>query len=462
MRIVPDSMARALGVRGAVGLLLTGHGKHTSRGEALSLLGLDPLPRCGSTSGVDCVRIAVSLPPPRERPNRRYRVAILGPGYRGRLVSERTRVPGLVSISDLAPTVRALQRGRRPPVTARVDPDVSHDLAELDRRIDRAHAVRTPAVLLLVLVPLGTAVASLLLRSRLLARAALLGVPLALAASLVLSEQGVTAPWLVALSVGLAVGPSALGAAVILRTPRKLALPLLALFVLYLVDLTSAAPSNSLSAFGPHLESGGRFYGIPNRVETLLVVPALLPVVLLGRRTLPLVAALAIATVGLSATGADGGGLLVLAVAFLVLRLRLAGGRITPRRSAAIALAGTALALALIGLDAAAGGSSHVTRAVATGPGGLAGDLAHRLHISIQAVTSSAHQSIFFLIGAGFLVWLASARPRSPVRDALLAALAVSLLVNDSPVDVAGFGALSCFVLWSWERLGIAAPRTPR
>ena len=36
--------------------------------------------------------------------------------------------------------------------------------------------------------------------------------------------------------------------------------------------------------------------------------------------------------------------------------------------------------------------------------------------------------------------------------EALLAALAVSLVVNDTPTDVAGWGALSALVLWAWAR----------
>jgi len=36
------------------------------------------------------------------------------------------------------------------------------------------------------------------------------------------------------------------------------------------------------------------------------------------------------------------------------------------------------------------------------------------------------------------------------VLDALLAALAVSLLVNDTPTDIAGLGVLSALVLWIW------------
>ena len=44
-------------------------------------------------------------------------------------------------------------------------------------------------------------------------------------------------------------------------------------------------------------------------------------------------------------------------------------------------------------------------------------------------------------------------RPRVAALDALLVALAVSLLVNDTAVDVFGFGALGCAVVWTWGRL---------
>jgi len=40
-----------------------------------------------------------------------------------------------------------------------------------------------------------------------------------------------------------------------------------------------------------------------------------------------------------------------------------------------------------------------------------------------------------------------------PTLDALLAAIAVSLLVNDTPVDVIGLGALAALALFRWESL---------
>jgi hypothetical protein len=50
------------------------------------------------------------------------------------------------------------------------------------------------------------------------------------------------------------------------------------------------------------------------------------------------------------------------------------------------------------------------------------------------------------------LVWLAARRPRHTVVDAMLVALAVSLVVNDTPQDVATFGALGTLALLSFRR----------
>ena len=62
--------------------------------------------------------IYLTLPGAPEHNVRRFRVAILGGGYHGLLVSNRTRVPGLISLYDIAPTVSALERGKKPPIEA--------------------------------------------------------------------------------------------------------------------------------------------------------------------------------------------------------------------------------------------------------------------------------------------------------------------------------------------------------
>ena len=59
---------------------------------------------------------------------------------------------------------------------------------------------------------------------------------------------------------------------------------------------------------------------------------------------------------------------------------------------------------------------------------------------------------MLFALGIAGLVVLALQRPRSALLDAYLVALAVSLLVNDTPVDVAGYGGLAALGLWLFAR----------
>ena len=135
------------------------------------------------------------------------------------------------------------------------------------------------------------------------------------------------------------------------------------------------------SALGPRPEQGGRFYGLTNLDETVLLAISLFSAAELGLGTVLPIAALGLVTVGWSRTGADGGGLIVFAASFAFLALRLAG-RITLKRLGVAAAAGVALVLVFIGVDEVSGGHSHVTRAFERGPAGWFGDLGHRLHLS--------------------------------------------------------------------------------
>jgi hypothetical protein len=165
------------------------------------------------------------------------------------------------------------------------------------------------------------------------------------------------------------------------------------------------------------------------------------------------VAALALANVAWSKAGADGGGILVFAVGLTSLRLRLAGRRLTLRTAAVVLVVAVALGLALVGVDAALGGSSHVDRAVHGGPVHMAGVLGHRLRSSWDGIWATWYAALIAgLTGAACLMF-AFLRPRVAALDALLVALVVSLLVNDTGTDVLGFGALGCAVVWTWGRL---------
>src|SRR5262249_25577558 len=182
-----------------------------------------------------------------------------------------------------------------------------------------------------------------------------------------------------------------------------------------------------------------------------LLPPVLAAVAIGGLRWLPAIGALALVTVGWSKAGADGGGLAVYAVALSVLALRLRGLPLTGWRVALAAAAAVALTFALVGLDAALGGSNHVTHAVGTGPGSLLGDPGHRLHLPSASAPDRWYRIAPFLACLGLLVLFGLQRPRLATVDAFLVGIAVSLLVNDTPVDVVGLGALGCGSLVRWE-----------
>jgi len=174
---------------------------------------------------------------------------------------------------------------------------------------------------------------------------------------------------------------------------------------------------------------------------------------LLGPRWILPIAALSIVTVGWSRAGADGGGIVVLLAAFSVLAVRMTGTAVTVKRALLGALAAVVAIAAIVGLDAATGGHSHVTHAFRRGPISLVGDLANRIHISAASVGSSGLEAAVFAVSLVALVVLATRPPRFPAGDALLVGIAVSLLVNDSPGDVASAGALSYAILWAYERV---------
>jgi hypothetical protein len=431
---------------GAQGLLIAGRGKTVSGEDAARVLAKVPKGQCPCP-----ITIYVTLPRERVHNVRRYRVAIVGGGYHGLLLSDRTKVPGLVSLYDLEPTVKALDRGEQPPLTSRPDTNVQDTLQRLDRRLTEAHGSRGPAAYVVFgLVALFTLLA-FGLRSEFWGRTALLAGPVALAAALALSALEIARPRSVGLSLFVLVVLVSPALAAVTRSRLALAAALLAVFAVYAGVLAFSTETSSLAALGPHPDGGVRFYGISNQVETLLLVPALLGGALLGVGLLPLVAVCVLVVIGASGLGADGGGVLVFAVGYLFLWLRLRGVALTLRNLVLAGAAAIGAGLLLVGLDAAVGGSSHVTRTLGDGPSALAGELAHRWRVSLDGYVATWQATAIITFSLLVLFWIAMRRPRFEAVDAVLVALAVSLLVNDSPRDVVAYGALSCAALRFWE-----------
>ena len=417
VRVVPPFDPDDYADRAAVGLLVPGAGPTVTREAALAALLRGRLEHGllgGVAAGENRIRlddpagpeIVVSLPPPGTSENDvRYPIALLG--ERGLLTSDSTRIDGLVSVTDVA-------TGRLR-VVASDDPAAA--LEKLHRRIDRNDHWRLPLTIALAALLIALA----LVRPHYALRALLV----ALAANLWLSPP-------IALAAGLSV----------------LLLPLgwasAAVLTAYLLTLGLDAETVALSPLGP--SQSGRFYGVNNLLETMLLAPALLGAALLGRAGI-LVAALAFVTIGGNRFGADGGGILVLAAAYLVLWLRLRGARPTWRLAALVAAGAVVLALALVGIDAATGGSSHVTDAIGDGPAALVQDVADRIELSVRRTAASVAAMMVVLGSLAILVIVALRERRSPVLDAFLVGIAVSLVVNDTPSDVLGMGAAIAIAL---------------
>lgn len=376
----------------------------------------------------------VSLPPPGVHENtKRYSVKIAAPGYEGTLTSDATRIKGLVPIAEIAPTLVALEQGRDPPIRA----ERGGDLPALDNRLTRIHRARGWV--------LATVALTLFALALLLPSHAVLAGAAAVTAAVLLSWAGATRLWvLIVVMILLTV--------LLSLVPRRfIPWAVAAFFAGFLAVLVFAPETNSLAVLGPRPDGGGRFYGMTNQVETLLLAPLLAALAVGGPRWLIPLGVLALITVGWSEAGADGGGLVVYAVALAVFALRSSRTELTWRRATAAATAVVALVAVFIGVDAAFGGSSHVTDAVGTGPGSLLGDLGRRLHLSWELLTKAPHNEFLFILSLAALVWIATRRPRYASVDAMLVALALSLLVNDTPVDVIGLGALGCLALVRFE-----------
>jgi mono/diheme cytochrome c family protein len=403
--------------RAAVGLLVPGAGPTVTRQAALAALvrgklehdllgGIAPgktLIELGAAAGPE---IIVSLPPlGRSENDTRYPIALLG--ARGLLTSDSTRIDGLVSITDIA-TGRLRVIPNDDPVKA---------IETLDDRIDRNDRLRLPLTIALAALLIGLA----LVRPQLALRAVLV----ALAANLWLEP-----------TIAVAAGVAAIA--------LPLGLACTAILVAYLVSMGLDPATVALSPFGP--SQSGRFYGVNNLLETMLLMPSLVGAALLGRAGV-IVGALAFVTIGGARFGADGGGIVVLAAAYLVLYLRLRDRRPTAQLGAAVAAGAVALALLLLAVDAATGGSSHVTDAVGDGPFALAGDIADRVELSVRRTAASLGATVVVLGSLATLVVVALRARRDAVLDAFLVGLAVSLVVNDTPGDVLGMGAAIAIAL---------------
>ena len=440
-----------LASEGAVGVMVPNAGPRTSQAAAFAglvrgILYNTRLPRprdvvlihVKQTSEIPAhgPAIVVGLPPATGAPNdRRYPIAVFGHGYRGLLTSSLTRVPGLVSIADVART--ALQ--------------TPHSLGWQRDGGAAATSYRLEAQ---IEVARGTTMAGSVLVLSLLVLLALLyprGAPTALGTAIGVNllqgwfpsgDAASRVPLLGLCPVaGGILGPRPL------RRRTALGVALIALLAAYALSMLARPSTLSLAPIGPELTS--RFFGVSNLLETWLLYPALLAAALLTRRFGPLafagIGALALATIAENKLGSDGGGAIVVGVAFAVLAVQLVGAR---RLYTLPALAVSAVVvLVLVNIDAAASGPDHLRGALNGGFDGVMNVAANRVPL---AYARMIEQWWLLIPGIAAVVIGAAAarygrtRQERAVAAALLAALFASWLVNDSPgpVAIAGLAAV--------------------
>jgi hypothetical protein len=453
--------------RGAVGLLVPAAGPRASQRAAEAALVRGKLRnslRGGLPEGralISFVRrgrppsdgpaIVLGLPRGGDQPNtRRYPIAVIGLGLHGLLESDQTRIPGLVSLVDVAPTALREEDGLE---SGSAEDQVAR-LRELDERIEQNNSNRAlwSLVVWVSIVALALTVP----------RAAVLAFPSALVANLILGAAGISDEVAVGAVFVLATACAAPLLARVLRSRAAIALACATAVAGYLVAFAVDGTWLALSPLGP--TQNARFYGLSNLLETFLLVPALVGAALLARRHWSLFAGLAavsLVAVAGSRFGADGGGAVVLAAGFAALAVALADAR---RRVLVLVVAGAIAAVAgLLLIDELSGASSHVTRTVRGGPSEVADALRDRVVLSWERATdrliTAAIVGVSLLALALLVVRLVGRGPgsyRAALPLSVVVAIATSLIVNDSPLDVAVTGLVAYVAVEAYVLPGVS------
>jgi hypothetical protein len=458
-----QSQFDSLAARGAVGLLVPGVGPTTNRRQALAELErgaevnahlggvpsgprLIPGPSLATGTPTGCCFVIVELPP-RGAPvanDKRYPVVVLGHGFHGLLTSRTTRIPGLVSIVDIAPTTLGRERGTLYS-TPSSDPVAS--LASLNRQIHANNRLKLAALIVVAcFIALLTAVRP---------RAATTAIPAALFTSIALGAAQISNE--VAILAVLIVGTVAGGLwlARLCRTDSRLLGLCLGVILLHLWLLAARPEWVALTPLGPTQNS--RFWGIGNQLETLLLAPLLVGAALAAKRFgvvgFATFALLALVLVTDNRFGSDGGGAIVLGVAFAYLGARTL--RLGTRGFVTLLLLLATVILGLVSYNLRGPGPDHLRSAFGHGLSGLFAVARNRVPLAYEPAlhnwTMLVPLGIWFVVSLGIAYRFAR---RPSTRDLVVAlglGLITSLLVNDSYTyeltgGVAALGAVARFV----------------
>jgi hypothetical protein len=430
----------------------------------------------------DDMLIALERPPPFFRT---LSIGIAGDGYEGLLTSESTRTEGLVTSTDLAPTILERLGVETPeemngqPVSSGGERDVE-ELLELEQRLLVTGERRGPVVGETLLAWLLLTALAVAIRRRAAARAALpilalslVYLPLVLLLTPLLEPSllaerlaaGLVPPLLAVLSWRFVGGWRALGIAAGVTV------------LAYAADVVAGSLLVPLSIPGPNPVSGSRFYGIGNEIEAIM--GALIPLGVGGLLAsfaatrdggraagLAFLAAglLGAAAFALGRFGADVGAAIVLPAAAAV----GAAVALGTRRGLIVALLVPIAALAaLMAADLVLGGEAHLTRSLLDA-GGLdeAGDvLERRVRLAADSFTRTSNLPFLALtlvvIGVGIwkrstvIGWFGERAALAGFAGAAAAAV-VGTVSNDSGVVLLILGSAYCLATagFAWSLTG--------
>ncbi|HEX4734719.1 MAG TPA: hypothetical protein VH247_09920 [Thermoleophilaceae bacterium] len=411
---------------------------------------------------------------------------IAAPGIHGQLRSATTRRTGLITATDVAPTVlRALGI----PVPDKMQGEViegrgradAKAVADLDDRLAVVTSRRGPALQWLACSWLLVLAALQLLAGQRGLRAALrIGLLAALWVPGLALLTAALQPTRLAEAAIVGAGAVVLGALTdrIARWPLGPAIPVAAVFVAHAIDLGAGSALIGASIAGPNPAGGARFYGIGNELEAILSASVLLGTgaalawrpAAESRRD-----AIAFAVVAIVAGGIMGAGRLGADVG-AVITLGAGGAAAViaslprpSRRAVALGIAAPVIAIgALILIDVVTGGGAHLTKSVinANGSGDLADVVRRRFEGSFSTLKKPGWL-VAFVIGVAAVVWLAARRERllEALPRALSAALigvwfavVVGTISNDSGPLILEIGAIFLLLGTGYAR---SRPRIP-
>jgi hypothetical protein len=432
--------------------------------------------------------IAFERPPPALRV---LTFAIAGSGFSGLVTSDSTRFRGLVTSTDIAPTI--LERfGIEVPdemngqaIRAEGDPDVQ-ELSELQARLRVTRERRAPVIGENLLVWVGVVALAALAFGREGARIALKLLALSVIyLPLVLLGTAALDPSLLAERLIAAVGAPLLAALTLTAIQGWGAIAIACGLTVgaYAIDVVAGSVLTPLSLPGPNPASGSRFYGIGNEIEA--IVAALIPIgvgaamaAIPSTRDGGRAAATAFLAAGLVGAavfaigrfGADVGAAIVLPAGGAV----AAAVAVRSRRGLALALVAPFACLALLAIvDLALGGGAHLTRSLLDAGGfAEAGEVfERRIRLAASSFTRTANlpfmalAAIFIALGIRFrhriIAWF---RERSALAGlaGAVAATAIGTVSNDSGVIllILGTGYVAATAGFAWAH-GAGRPGEP-